>query len=218
MNASPRNPVVLVHGLTDTAIVFDRMTRRLEEMGWTVYSLDLVPSNGDRELDDLAHQLANFTQRHIAPGQPFDLVGFSMGGLVSRYYVQRLGGIEQVQRFVTIASPHNGTFTAFASMRPGCVQMRPNSGFLNDLNRDLPILERINFTSIWTPMDLMILPARSSELPIGRNILVPVPLHAWMITDERAIKTVAETLKEPLRNPVLTVEEMRVKHADRRSW
>lgn len=192
------NPVVLVHGITDTFAIFKTMTQQLERSGWQVYSLDLIPSNGDCELDQLAQQLANFVEYAIPADQPIDLVGFSMGGLVSRYYVQRLGGIDRVQRFVTISTPHNGTIAAHLSLRPGCLQMRPNSSFLNDLNRDVKMLDRINFTSIWTPLDGIIIPANSSVLPVGETIQIPVPLHAWMVSDKRAITLVAEALRRPL--------------------
>ncbi|MBW4538568.1 MAG: triacylglycerol lipase [Myxacorys chilensis ATA2-1-KO14] len=197
MNTQSRNPVVLVHGITDTAAIFNLMTTRLKKLGWTVYSLDLIPANGDRTLDFLAHQLADFVDR-VLPNQPFDLIGFSMGGLVSRYYVQRLGGIKRVQRFVTISSPHNGTLAAYLSARPGCLQMRPQSAFLKDLDQDAAMLEAINFTSIWTPLDTIILPARSSQLPVGQNIQVQVPLHAWMVTDSRAFDAIYQSLNAPI--------------------
>lgn len=190
-----RNPIVLVHGLTDTAAIFDTMTPQLARLGWTVYSLDLIPSNGDQPLEVLAKQLSNFIATKLPIEQPFDLVGFSMGGIVSRYYLQRLGGLERIQRFVTIASPHNGTLTGFLSWRPGCVQMRPNSPFLNDLNRDVKMLDQVKFTSIWTPMDTMIIPASSSVLPVGQNVQVQVPFHAWMVTERRAIEAVATALQ-----------------------
>lgn len=197
--STQRNPVVLVHGITDTSAIFQRMSGFLQQQGWSVFGLDLVPSNGDRGLDILAEQLAEFVEAKIPTGKPFDLVGFSMGGLVSRYYVQRLGGMERVDRFVTISSPHKGTLAAYLSQRPGCVQMRPNSDFLMDLNRDVEQLARLNFTSIWTPNDLIILPASSSILPIGRNVQLRVPLHAWMVSDTNAIAAVTEALEEPLR-------------------
>ena len=57
MNSSQLNPVVLVHGLTDTNAIFKPMTAYLQKQGWVVHSLDLIPSNGDCELDRLAHQL-----------------------------------------------------------------------------------------------------------------------------------------------------------------
>ncbi len=210
MTTADRNPVVLVHGLTDTTAIFRTMTTYLATHGWNVYSLDLIPSNGDRPLDYLAQQLAQFVETTLPKNQPFDLVGFSMGGVVSRYYVQRLGGIDRVQRFITIASPHNGTIVAFLSQRPGCVQMRPASLFLNDLNQDVQMLERLNFTSVWTPMDLMIVPASSSQLPVGKAIQINVPLHAWMVTDSKGLEAVVNALKEPARGANVTTDGKRI--------
>jgi triacylglycerol lipase len=192
-----RYPVLLVHGISDTQTVFKRIASYLRNHGWAVYALDLVPNNGAIALDKLAQQIADYIADKFEPNQPLDLVGFSMGGLVSRYYVQRLGGIDRIKRFVTISSPHKGTFLAFASNLPGCVQMRPNSAFLQDLNSDVQILKRLNFTSIWTPYDLMILPASSSSLShlnIGKEITIPVALHSWMLKDSRILAALAETL------------------------
>lgn len=194
-----RNPVLLVHGINDTGAVFYKMAPYLSQMGWSVYDISLVPNNCDKPLDHLAEQVGDFIAKTFPPEQPIDIVGFSMGGIVSRYYVQRLGGIERVQRFITISSPHRGTFTAYAFDRPGCIQMRPDSEFLFDLNRDVSMLERLNFTSIWTPFDLMIVPAYSSQLPVGREVLLPVALHSWMLIDSSCIQVVAEALSEPLR-------------------
>ncbi|MBD2502176.1 esterase/lipase family protein [Anabaena azotica] len=194
----PRNPVVLVHGITDTEVVFNSMAVYLRQLGWTVYTINLVPNNGEAPLNVLAQQVVDYVAATIEPGQPFDLVGFSMGGIVSRYYVQRLGGIERVQRFVTISSPHHGTVLAYASRLPGCVQMRPNSLFLQDLNRDVQMLEQLSFTSIWTPYDLMIIPNHSSKLPIGKELIIPVALHSWMLSDYRSLTAVAAALAEPI--------------------
>jgi triacylglycerol esterase/lipase EstA (alpha/beta hydrolase family) len=117
-----------------------------------------------------------------------------MGGLVARYYVQRLGGIERVRRLITISSPHNGTCAAFLRRNGGARQMRPGSAFLCDLNRDVSVLDRIDFTSIWTPFDLMILPAHSSVLPAGRAIRVNVGAHPPMVRNQRVLKLVADVL------------------------
>lgn len=196
-----RNPVVLVHGMWDTCSVFGKMTTNLQKWGWTVYSLDLIPCNGDASLEELAQQLQTFVAANLPADRPFDLVGFSMGGIVSRYYLQRLGGLARVQRFITIASPHQGTLIAYGSLRPGSIQMRPNSVFLNGLNEQLQQLANLNFTSIWTPFDAMIVPAHSSVLPIAQNVSIPVLVHAWMVSDDRVISAVCQALQEDLRSP-----------------
>lgn len=201
MNSSDKpNPVLLVHGINDTAAVFHKMAPYLTQRGWTVYDISLLPNTGEAGLDSLAVQVADYIAKTFAPEQPLDLVGFSMGGIVSRYYVQRLGGIKRVQRFITISAPNNGTWAGYFHNGEGCCQMRPDSGLLYDLNRDVEMLEQLNFTSIWTPYDLIILPPKSSQMPVGKDVQLPILFHPWMITDIRAIKTVAEALSEPLKS------------------
>jgi triacylglycerol lipase len=195
MTTKQRNPVLLVHGINDTGAVFNEMALYLRQCGLSVYTVDLQPNNGSEVLDKLAQQVANYITATFAPEQPLDIVGFSMGGIVSRYYIQRLGGINRVQQFITISSPHKGTIVAYGTWLAGAVQMRPNSNFINDLNSDVQMLEKLNFTSIWTPYDLMIIPAESSQIGIGKEIIVPVLLHPLMLTDSRTLTIVAKLLK-----------------------
>lgn len=182
----------------------------LKQRNFTLYDLDLVPNTGGIGLDDLGKQVAHYIEVTFDPEQPIDLVGFSMGGIVSRYYIQKLGGINRVQRFITISSPHHGTWVAFCNQGVGCIQMRPDSAFLQDLNRDVAMLKQLDFTSIWTPYDLMIVPANSSQMPVGRNVIVPVLTHAWMLTDIRSLASVAEALATPLQgeSPICVYSEL----------
>jgi triacylglycerol lipase len=195
------NPVLLLHGIDDTDAIFHKMIPNLQSQGWEVYSFSMIPNNGKVGLDQLAQQVADYIDKTFKPEQAIDLVGFSMGGIVGRYYVQRLGGIKRVQRFITISSPHQGTLTAYGRSNLGCLQMKPHSAFLNDLNQDVAQLERLNFTSIWTPLDLMILPTTSSHLPVGKERKIWVGGHAWMVTDSRCLRAIAEALLEPIRRP-----------------
>ena len=200
MNTStPRNPILLLHGIWDTGAIFLPMTRYLNNLGWETHDLDLEPNNGDVCLSHLAQQVAAYADRTFAPGTPFDLLGFSMGGIVGRYYVQRLGGLDRVQRFITLSSPHNGTWVAYGSFRHGCMQMRPNHPFLQDLKRDITTLDRLNFTSIWTPLDAMIVPASSSQVPVGKEVKVWVPLHRDMPSHPNSLRAIAAVLAEPVK-------------------
>jgi triacylglycerol lipase len=195
MTTKEQNPVLLVHGINDTGAVFNKMASYLRQQGLSVYTVDLVPNNGTEVLDKLAQQVANYIAATFAPEQPLDIVGFSMGGIVSRFYIQRLGGINRVRRFITISSPHKGTVIAYGTWLAGAVQMRPNSDFLNDLNSDVEMLKNLNFTSIWTPYDLMIIPAESSQIGIGKAITLPVLLHPLMLKDSRTLTKVANILR-----------------------
>ncbi|WP_107668361.1 triacylglycerol lipase [Cyanothece sp. BG0011] len=200
MNKNNCNPVLLVHGIYNTSAKFNTMTTYLTNLGWSVHRLSLKPNNGDGHLEHLAQQVHDYIHNNFDPKQPIDLIGFSMGGLVTRYYLQRLGGVEKVQRYINISAPNNGTITAYALPNPGIKQMRPNSQFLQDLNKDLETtLTKIDVTVIWTPFDLMIFPASSSKIDIGEEIKLPVLIHEQMVTNQKLLKTISHTLSKPLK-------------------
>jgi triacylglycerol lipase len=156
------------------------------------------PNGGSLGLDLLAKQLAEYISETFDPEQPIDLVGYSMGGIVSRYYVQRLGGIDRVQRFITLSSPHHGTLAAYSLPLPGYLDMRPGSRLLRDLNQDVTMLKRIDFTSMWTPFDAIIVPANSSQMPVGREIRLNILLHRQMVTDDRSLNALVKELEDPI--------------------
>jgi len=173
-----------------------QLARYLEAEGWRTYSCDLVPSWGQEGMDVLAGQLQAFVAERLPAGEPFDLVGYSMGGLVGRYYLQRLDGLKRVRRFVTIATPHRGSLLAYAYGNPGFRQMRPGSEFLRDLDRDVNRLAPTGFTSLWTPLDLIVLPARSSVVPTARCRKVWALGHPFMVWQRHCHRAVAESLGE----------------------
>lgn len=197
--ASSSNPVLLVHGIQDTLTKFRALQIHLQKRGWCVHALNLRPNDGRAPLETLAQQVAEYIDRRFDPRQKIDLVGFSMGGLVSRYYLQRLGGVERVQRYISISAPNQGTVWGFALPWPGVQQMCPGSPFLADLNGDHLIqLAPLQVTVIWTPYDLMIIPAYSSRLGLGKEIVLPVPVHGWMVGDRRTLVAVEQSLATPM--------------------
>jgi triacylglycerol lipase len=188
------SPVVLVPGIFDTAAAYRRMAPTLQEAGHDTHAISLEPGTGRLGLDVLASQLHQFVEERIGPEAPFHLVGFSMGGLVARYYLKRLGGAARVRRFVSISSPHHGSYSACLLPNAACRQMRPGSSFLAELNRDWVLLAPVSCLSLWTPFDLSIIPPRSAVMPVGDVVRVPVAAHPFMINDRRCIRYVREFL------------------------
>jgi len=188
------NPVLLVHGFMVGMTVFNKMSAYLTALGKQVHRFNLQTDRGNLGLDKLAEQVANYVDKNFGRSQQFDLVGLSMGGLVARYYVQKLGGGDRVDKLITISSPHKGTLTAHLLPLYSCVQMRPNSDFLADLNRDLEALKKVNYTCLWTPYDFIIVPAESSLLGVGQEIKLSVFSHRMMVRDDRTIKAIAARL------------------------
>jgi triacylglycerol lipase len=196
---SHHNPVLLVHGIKDDARKMEPMARYLRSQGWDARAMSLHPSWGQKGLDVLAGQVADFVRANYSSHQRIDLVGFSMGGLVCRYYLQRLGGLDRVQRYVSISAPNRGSILAWLIQNPGCRQMRPGSAFLRDLATDARRLSTIEFTSLWTPYDAIIVPSHSSVMPEARNVKMQVLCHPLMVWQKNCMAEVAKALREPLK-------------------
>ncbi len=187
-------PVVLVHGIDGSSRDMARLARAFQAEGREVFTPSLIPNDGSATLEELSAQLQRYVEDKVKR-RPFDLVGYSMGGIVCRHYLQRRNGIKHVRRFVTLCSPHHGTLTAQPRSGPGARQMRRGSSFLHDLNQDVTRLQAVGFTSIWTPTDLMILPARSSEVPTAKNLRAWGIGHVSFILEKHGIRTVLDVLK-----------------------
>lgn len=162
-----------------------------------VHACDLVPAWGSASLPSLAdlvrRGVAALFEQH---GAPVDLIGFSMGALVARWFLQRAGGTAQVRRFVSIAGPHHGTLSAYALPLAGPRDMRPGSALLRELAADPDPWGPVQVHCVYTPYDLMILPPRSSILPGARSVrAIPVKMHRFLVTDPRVHDHVAALLR-----------------------
>ena len=188
---------LLIPGFYNDATFLSSLEAALLTEGFSARAWAAKPSNGDAPLEVLAFQLAELIADSVAPGQAVNLVGFSMGGLICRLYVQQMGGLSRVRRLITLATPHHGTIMAYLFKRPACYQMRPGSAFLAELNHDLTSLQQLNFSSIWTPLDLTIVPATSSLMPVGEMIQIWSPFHATLPVDPRIVRQVINELRKP---------------------
>jgi len=192
-------PVLLVHGLWDSRAIMTPLKKGLERRGIErVHAIDLIPRSGRGSIAELggivAREAEAFAEREGV--ERIDLVGFSMGALVSRWYVQRGGGKARVRRFVSISGPHHGTLSAHLLPFAGVRDMRPRSALLRDLEADIDPFGEVEVHCVYTPLDLLILPATSSLLPGARSTrAIKVLLHGLMIFDRRVRDHVAEILR-----------------------
>ncbi|ATB36843.1 lipase [Cystobacter fuscus] len=161
-----------------------------------VQRVELKPNNGAAPIRVLAEQLAGAASslRARTGSARIDVVAFSMGALVSRYYLQRLEGRNHVRRFVSISGPHAGTLMGWLRANPGARDMRPGSELLRGLAADEAPFGDVQVFTLWTPLDLMILPARSSQLAGAGERTIPVVLHPLMLRDGRVLRSVQEAL------------------------
>ncbi|MEU6356961.1 alpha/beta fold hydrolase [Streptomyces sp. NPDC047072] len=156
-------PVVLLHGFIDNRSVFVLLRRSLAQHGrQQIESLNYSPLTCD------IRAAAELLGRHIegicerTGSREVDIVGHSLGGLIARYYVQRLGGDLRVRTLVTLGTPHSGTrVVPLADAHPIVRQMRPGSDLLEELSRPAPGC-RTHFVSFWSDLDHLMDPPETA--------------------------------------------------------
>ena len=156
-------PVVLLHGFIDNRSVFVLLRRSLAQHGrQQIESLNYSPLTCD------IRTAAELLSRHIEEicertgSRQVDIVGHSLGGLIARYYVQRLGGDLRVRTLVTLGTPHSGTrVVPLANAHPIVRQMRPGSELLEELTLPAPGC-RTHFVSFWSDLDHLMDPLESA--------------------------------------------------------
>ncbi|MCW1095993.1 alpha/beta fold hydrolase [Streptomyces sp. RS2] len=158
-------PVVLLHGFIDNRSVFLLLRRSLAQHGrHEIESLNYSPLTCD------IRTAAELLGRHIEEicertgSERVDVVGHSLGGLIARYYVQRLGGDLRVRTLVTLGTPHAGTrVVPLANAHPIVRQMRPGSAVIEELTRPAPGC-RTRFVSFWSDLDRVMDPLETACL------------------------------------------------------
>ena len=191
----PRVPrVVLVHGIFENGKTFNMCKTRLEKRGFDCYVPRMTPCDGRGGLANLAIHLKQDIDAKFGPTAPISIVAFSMGGLVSRQYLQHLGGAARCENLITMSSPHHGTKAAWLYPTKGAEDMRPGSQFLADLQATENRLGKMPVASYRTPMDLVILPPTSSVWERADNLEYPVVLHPLMLNSGRVLTDIERRL------------------------
>ncbi|MFD7843044.1 esterase/lipase family protein [Nocardia sp. NPDC059764] len=203
-SAAHPDPVVLVHGTAGGAQTnWGAYAPLLANEGYCVFALTygaldvpwpLSAMGGFRTIEDSSAQLAAFVARvRVATGAPkVDLIAHSQGNIVGQYFVKRLGGSGQVDKFVAIAAPWLGTYggnmamvRAFAArlgadtatvdaaigmgVCPACSEMLGGDPFMTALNADGVYDPTVAYTNLDTRYDELIVPYTIGLVP-GPNV------------------------------------------------
>lgn len=190
-SAEHPRPVILAHGTDSNSYSdFGALAPLLAGSGWCVFALNYGMAADDEEYGtgDIrvsAVQLGGFvdTVRVATGADEVDLVGYSQGATVARYYINELGGADVVDRWVGVASPsYGGTFYglgAAAALVPGAVeiaersfsealvQQLEGSELLAEVNTPTDTVPGVRYTTIGTNVDEVIQPAGNVALRSG---------------------------------------------------
>ncbi len=189
-------PVVLVEGTFSSMYnSFGAIAPDLVNNGYCVYAFNYgqtLPLTGiyaTGEIAASASQLATEVNNVLARtgASKVDLVGWSQGGMMPRYYIDNLGGAAKVNMLVGFAPSNYGTnldgivsliadlgllglATALLSATcEACVEQFQGSSFLNNLNQT-PTVSSVKYVVLETQDDEVVTPYTNAFLPAAPNV------------------------------------------------
>ena len=185
-----RNPIILIHGLWNTSSIFSSITSKLDEIGIEYFAPTLNHSYGITSIIDLSKILNELILEKYGLEKEIDILGFSMGGIIGRYWLQKFNGYKRTRRLISIGSPHKGTL--MAQLVPkfpfrGISEMKINSKFLRELAKNDSFLDGIECISFFTYWDLMVFPGWWTNLNLGKKISVKVFKHRNLVSNKTVI-------------------------------
>ncbi|MQY39649.1 hypothetical protein SRB17_76760 [Streptomyces sp. RB17] len=196
-------PVLLVHGLGDGESIVAPLRQGLDGLGAGPFITVSYHAFGP-DIRAAAQVLGEQVEvaRELGAGRGVVVIGYSLGGLIARYYTQVLGGDTHVPLVITLATPHGGTAAALlAPPHPLMRQLRPGSPLLAELAEPAAGC-RTRFVAFYSDLDEVVVPASRGRIDhpdlTARNVLVPgvghltLPLHRPVIDQVRSLLTAAQ--------------------------
>ncbi len=189
-------PVVLSEGTFSSMYnSFGAISPDLVNNGYCVYAFNygqtipLSSINATGDIRSSAAQLSAEVNKVLAAtgASKVDIVGWSQGGMMPRYYIDNLGGASKVNMLVGFAPSNYGTTldglttlvtdlgilgltTALLSLTClACVQQLQGSSFLTSLNQT-PTVAGVKYVNIETRDDEVVTPYTNAFLPAGPNV------------------------------------------------
>lgn len=187
-SAERPRPVVLAHG-TDSSAYSDwaGIGPVLARAGFCVFALNYGGKPGEESFgtEDIwasSAQIGQFVDKVLAAtgARQVDLVGFSQGANVTRYWTNKLGGASKVGQWIGLASPTYGgimygivpvakympiLFTAFElATSTAAIQQAAGSPFIEALNAGGDTVAGVRYTTIGSRVDEMIQPFENIAL------------------------------------------------------
>ncbi|KAA0023527.1 esterase/lipase family protein [Antrihabitans cavernicola] len=183
-------PVVLAHGSDSTSYSdWSALSPRLAAQGFCVFALNYggkpgAPSFGTENIEASGVQFTEFVDRVLVStgATKIDIVGYSQGATLTRYYINRLGGAPKVANWVGLASPTYGGIlyglvpvlqsipggtlaaTNIGIVSPAVMEQMQGSRFITALNAGGDTVPGVRYTTIGSRVDEMIQPFENIAL------------------------------------------------------
>ena len=194
---SKKNPIILIHGLWNKADIFDSITSKLDKIGVEYFAPTLNHDYGMISIVALTNLLNDLILEKYGYEKELDILGFSMGGIIGRYWIKKFNGYKRTRRFITVGSPHNGTLASQLIPKypfRGISEMKINSTLLKELSKYDYLLNEINCISFFTYWDLMVFPGWRAILNSGEKISLKIYKHKNLVRNRIAVEKIINKL------------------------
>ncbi|HUR77786.1 MAG TPA: alpha/beta fold hydrolase [Acidimicrobiales bacterium] len=194
-------PVLLLHGYGHNSSAWFMLRKALKQAGFTsVHTMNYNPVLQD--IPAIAEKLSDRVEAicTLTGSDKVNLVGHSLGGVVSRWYVQQMDGDHRVNTAITLASPHKGTIAAFVPPGSTARECRPNSWVMRRLNEGV-LPTSVRWVAFYGDADALVQPIGSGRIDVpalnARNVLIPGMGHMGMLLSGDVVNQVVEELLRP---------------------
>lgn len=154
-----RRPVLLLHGYGMNSMTWVWLASALRRRGLgPLYTATYFsPQALEQSAAHLGQVVDEILRREGA--ERVDIIAHSLGGLVSRYFIERLGG--RVANLITLGTPHQGTLLSRFGLGPVALQLRPGCALLVS-----PVTppQGVRYLSIYSTADQMVIPSDSARI------------------------------------------------------
>ncbi len=198
------DPVLLVHGFDGSSASWKVMVQRLHDAGYPASRVDAISYDSSASNVDVAQQIGRAVDalRARTGAEHVDIVSHSMGAISSRYYLERLGGTNTVDAWVSLAGVNEGTIWAYGCyVLTPCREMVPTSSLLDNLNRHFPPSGPTRFATWWSPCDTTIVPNANAELTGAMNHETKCLGHSDLKTDLTVFSQVLRFIQQHAGTP-----------------
>jgi triacylglycerol esterase/lipase EstA (alpha/beta hydrolase family) len=211
-------PVVLVNGtFANMDSTWQGASPLLANHGYCVYAFNYggtSPTAAIQGIGDIAAgagTLSSFVRTVLAAAgtDKADLVGYSLGGMMSRYYINFLGGASTVHTLVALAPSNYGTtldgiitladklgagdlLTSVAgALCQSCTEQEQGSPFLAKLNA-APTVPGVRYVVIENSHDEVVTPYTNAFLPAAANVTAITLSEQCPLDNGDHLETVAD--------------------------
>jgi len=109
-----------------------------------------------------------------------NIVAHSMGGLVARWYIEELDGGKNVNKLITLGTPHRGTEMAKLTFwTAGAKSMIPKNEFIKELNSS-PLAKGVKYVAVWSKVDELVVPSERAKLEGAKNVHPGLFTHIYL--------------------------------------